>query len=150
MPTLEFFLLAESVSIDQATNRLSIFNVIEELTPVAAATASWPLVVSEMTAISAWNPDRDQAEPREHQLTTRIVIPGREIQNFTQQVVFVPHRRQRAVTRLVGIQITQPGVAEIEILLNGIHQAKHTITIREPVEPGAEGLVANVPVMSGA
>ncbi len=30
MPKLEYFLICESVSVDQDTNRLSLFNVLED------------------------------------------------------------------------------------------------------------------------
>ncbi len=49
MPKLEYFLVAEGVSIDQLTNTASVFNVIDEVhAPV-------PCTVPRLIAISSWN-----------------------------------------------------------------------------------------------
>lgn len=139
MPQLEYFIVAESCSVDQETNRLSLFNVIEELRPGANVKVSengdqggWVLLVPELIAVSGWNPSPGDEATAEHQLTTRVSLPDGSPREFVQPVVFDPNRRGRVLNRIAGIQITQPGLMRIEILLDGDHVATHTVTVLGP------------------
>jgi hypothetical protein len=130
MPALEYFLVAESVSVDQTTNQLSIFNIIEDVRAPAL-----PGVIPQVAAVCAWNV-RAEEMGQDFQATFRIVAPGEEPRdhalNFT-----VAHPRQRMIVRMVGVPITGQGQLLFEVLLNGKHQAGHTVnvTLEPPVAP---------------
>jgi hypothetical protein len=59
MPQLEYFLIAESISVDQSTNRVSLFNVLEEIqcAPLPAGTPAIPgrTGIPQLVAVSSWN-----------------------------------------------------------------------------------------------
>jgi hypothetical protein len=69
------------------------------------------------------------------------------VQNYVQAVVIVPERRGRVITRIMGMKMHRPGVAEIEILLDGSHMAKHNIQVNEPApaNPNAPRLENSAP-----
>ena len=130
MPALEYFLVAESLAVDQSTNRASVFNIIDEL-----AASSFPVVVPQMAAICAWNMSADD-EGQDFQAVVRIMSPGEELRE--QRVNFLgQHRRSRLIFRVFGLPIAREGDLRFEVELNGQYQASHTVTVRlgEPVAP---------------
>ncbi len=57
MPKLEYFLVAESVSVDQQTNRISFFNVVEQVNvPV------FPFTIPQIVAVASWNTEEGDAK----------------------------------------------------------------------------------------
>ena len=54
MPTLEYFLLAESVSTDRERNTVSLFHILEEWI------AQLPLVIPNLVAVSSWKMDEEE------------------------------------------------------------------------------------------
>jgi len=129
MPTLEYFLVSESLAVDQTTNQASVFNIFEELRATA-----FPFHVPQMAAICAWNMAPSE-QGQEYQALLRIVPPGGEPRE--QRINFVGHRlRSRIILRVIGLPIEQAGDLRFEVELNGDHQASHTVTVFE-AEPGA-------------
>jgi hypothetical protein len=126
MPALEYFLVAESVSVDQTTNQVSIFNIIEDMNVPAL-----PGVIGQVAAVCAWNVPPNEIG-QDFQATFRIVTPGEEHRdnntNFT-----ATQPRQRLIVRMIGVPIVAPGRLVFEVLLNGQHQAYHTVNVA--VEP---------------
>lgn len=82
MPSLEFFIVATTIAIDQRSNRVSILEVIEELEPVR-----FPAYLPRLAALTVWNlspDDRDQ----DFQAHLSVTVPtlekvGEFRQNFT-------------------------------------------------------------------
>ena len=130
MPVLEYFIVAESCSIDQISNRFSIFNVAEE------GRMTVPGQIRELFALCAWI-----AEPQEFgedlQLRLRITPPGGDMvespHNFR-----MTRRRHRVALNIRNIPITEHGELLIELLLNNDHQAFHRIDILPPDEVEAQ------------
>ena len=51
MAELEYFLVAESVSVDQLTNRISLFNVVEQV-----AASKFPVTIPQIVAVAGGTP----------------------------------------------------------------------------------------------
>jgi hypothetical protein len=132
MPNLEYFLVAESISVDRSTNRISLFNVLEEipcvmLTPESASRLQPGIL--QLAVVSAWNMNPDDSG-REFRVELRVHIP-----NNPEAIVLGPplsftatQRRHRAIQTVVGFPIPSLGDVRFEVLLNGERQASHTMT----------------------
>ena len=127
MAKLEYFLMAESVSVDQLTNRVSIFNVMENVhvqrvgqTCNAVAIAHWNLADAEIgnDFQIEIHIEQDGAEP--------IIMH----QNFR-----AIRKKHRTLGFFGGFPLT-PGTMTVSIRLNGLHQASHQIDV-QVVEPEA-------------
>jgi len=120
---MEFFLVSEDVSVDQQTNRMSLFNVIEQL-----ASPSFPFPLLYAASVSLWVAEDDDDEGKDYQCILRILLPDGIKHDFPTNFTFKT-RRHRIITRIQGIPITKPGLLQFEILLNGKHHATHEIDI---------------------
>ena len=137
MPKLEYFLVCESVSIDRETNRISLFNVIEDIHRVKpGAQISSPLL-HNLVAVSCWNKVEGD-DDTDFQATLRIHQPPKE-DGEDSEPKDLPHnfrmqsRRQRLLMRLATpvLPPAHDGKLRLELLLNGNHVAEHEIGIIE-------------------
>ena len=140
MPKLEYFLVCESVSVDRETNRISLFNVIEDIHRVKPGTEISSPLVFNFVAVSCWN-KLESDEDTDFQATLRIHQPPNEnggesepkdlTLNFRMQ-----SRRQRLLMRLAApvLPPAHDGKLRFELLLNGNHCAEHEIGIIESTD----------------
>lgn len=83
MPKLEYFLICESMSTDQETNRVSLFNVLEDLQVLPPGTTPQPqLLVPHFVAVSCWNREPGD-EDKDFQAILRIHPPKKEPKEFS-------------------------------------------------------------------
>ena len=131
MPTLEYFLVCESMSTDQETNRVSLFNVLEDLQVLPPETAPQKqLIVPHFAAISCWNREHGD-EDKDFQAILRIHAPNQEPKDFP--LNFQMERpRYRLSLRFQGMPKLEAGELKFELLLNGQHVAWHTVNIFPP------------------
>jgi hypothetical protein len=125
MPTLEYFLVASSISVDQATNNVSLFHILEEVS------GTIPLRLPPLVAASAWVFSPEE-RGRDCQAGLRIHLPGGNVLSEANgfAVNFSTERRRHRVHQfLEGLVIPASGDVRFEILLNGEHQAFHTVTV---------------------
>ena len=130
MPKLEYFVVCESISIDRETNRVSLFNIFEEIQPASKGEAAH--IVAHMVAVSAWNSEPSD-EGKDFQLIVRIHAPG----DNPQDIPFnfrMDRPRQRILLRIQGVPAQRSGELKFELLLNSEHIAFHTVTIHPPNE----------------
>lgn len=123
---LEYFVVTESVSIDRDTNRVSLFNVVEE---VVASPVPLPVV-----AVSGWNLSAEEQRGSDLQAGVRITKPGGQTLgpfpvNFTGRTF-----RHRIVHRF-AVPFDEPGEWLFEILMNGRREASHRITVHPAPTP---------------
>ena len=132
MPALEYFLVAESVSVDQTTNQVSIFNILDGL-----EAANFPVVIPQLAAICAWNVS-PQEIGHEFKATLRVRTPGQPERDHPMNFL-ATHRHQRMIARLIGLPIAQAGELVFEVLLEGEHRAGHTVLVlaATPAPPAA-------------
>jgi len=139
MPKLEYFLVCESVSIDRETNRISLFNVLEAITPVLQAQdAQYPL--TQMAVVACWLRKSHDDPESEHEQKVRIYVPGREDAVEATTRFRMQHLRQRSVNRLIGMpEFKESGELRIELCLDGSHEAEHIVTVNPPVSVEVQG-----------
>lgn len=126
MPRLEFFVVSEDVSVDQATNLTSVFSILEEVKAPA-----FPLLIFRCAATSLWCREPGD-EGRDFQVVLRITTPGDEPREFPTNFR-LDHARHRTVQRLQGLPIQRAGELRFEVLLNGEHKASHVVTVEQAV-----------------
>ncbi len=133
MATLEYFLMTESYSVDQSSNRVSLFNVLEDV-----GGPNFPVEFAEIVAVSSWIvPPEEQALPLE--ITLRLHPPdGKEPQDFPMKLEPGNAARRRSFISLIGFRFRLVGDWRFEMLLAGRHQANHIVTVVQP-EPGGPG-----------
>lgn len=130
MPTLEYFLVSESISVDQATNQVSLFNVLEDVQSTA-----FPIVLPHLAVVASWNVAEDEVGGS-FTASLGISVPGAGM--TTQVMPFTPAgRRHRMFTRIVGLPIPEEGTLVCHVAVDGVHHASHTIHVRRVDAPPA-------------
>ncbi|MCH7700254.1 MAG: hypothetical protein IID37_01085 [Planctomycetes bacterium] len=124
MVRLEFFVVAESFSIDQLTNRVSIFNILETIQAPA-----FPLVLPQLMAVSLWEDDERDTE-RQYQVDIRITLGDTELEHIQQNLKF-PRPRLRTIAQILNLKIPGSGRMKIELKLNGEHKAWHYVDVNQ-------------------
>jgi hypothetical protein len=122
MPRLLFFIISESVSVDQRTNKLSIFNVLEEL-----QTVQFPALLPQCAATSLWFRQPGD-EDEDFQCILRVAAPNDEPHDFASNFRMTRHRH-RLVQAFQGLPVTAAGDLRFELLLNGTRVAEHIVTV---------------------
>ena len=129
MPRLEYFLVSELISVDRDQNAVSVFNILEE----AAIPKTGPRVIPSLVALSSWIFEPDDVG-RDFQVTLKVVVPAAAGPDKTKEfpINFTASRtRQRIYHRISGLPLETVGDVVFELLLNGKHEATHTLTVRE-------------------
>lgn len=129
MASLEYFVVAESIAIDQATNRASAFNILEDL-----SASELPIILPYAVALSVWNADGDGG--RDMQVGLAVTLPSGSKVDLTTNFTFRTPRH-RIIQRLEGIPLTHFGEIRFEVSLNGQLQAVRTVPVRM-AETGSE------------
>ncbi len=125
MPTLEFFVVAESFSIDRQSNRLSIFNIVETLTA-----EEFPVVLPSMVVVTCLNLTDDELG-EDFQVLLNVCsggdspLGGPFPTNFKAQ-----SRRHRVIQSFQGVPFSKPGDIRFEQTLNGDHLATHLLEVK--------------------
>jgi len=118
---MEFFVVSEEVSVDQQTNRLSLFNVLEQL-----AGPNFPFPLSAV-AVSLWVAEEGD-DGRDFQCMLRVLLPDGNRHDFTTNFTF-RGRRHRVIQRIIGFPINEPGMLRFEVRINGEYQASHEVDV---------------------
>lgn len=123
MPSLEFFVVSSTISIDQRTNRLSILEVIEDLEPVR-----FPARMARLTALTLWKigpQERDQ----DFQAVLRVSCPGLEQPAEFRQNFIGDGPTQRMLFHLLRVPVLGQGTILFELFLNEQRVASHEIRV---------------------
>ena len=124
MPKLEYFIVSESISVDQQTNRASLFNILEEVRK-----NKFPSVIPQAIVTSAWNYESGD-EDIDYQVKVRIYSPGEEKPKDIPVNVSIEYRH-RLFLKLVNLEIKQPGELKFEVFINDKYTASHTVLIQK-------------------
>lgn len=123
MPKLEYFLVAESVSIDQASNSLSLFHVLEEVHSLGL-----PVLVPRMTAVSTWLVSPEEFG-QDFQSTLVVHRPdGSQFHEFKLNFT-ARSARHRLITNFERFPIDASGEWRFELQLDGAHAASHHMSV---------------------
>ncbi len=124
MPRLEFFVVALAASVDQFSNRVSVFEIIESLSP-----RQFPAYISRLVAVSSWDMNESD-RGQDFQVTLlvkrpKVASPERAFNvNFTAE-----GEGQNSFHKLAGIPLEGEGLLEFELRLDGKHIASHRVVI---------------------
>jgi hypothetical protein len=122
MPSLEFFLVSERCATDQVTNKLSIFEVLEEV-----RSSTFPASIYSAVAITLWRADPEDIN-LDFQANLVLHLPDGTQHTFATNFRMTSPRH-RTLQRLQGIQLNSPGELRFEMTLNGRHIADHFVTV---------------------
>jgi hypothetical protein len=122
---LNFFIVAESLSIDQSTNFASAFNIFEEIKVVG-----FPTIIPSMQILSTWVRDEGEEE-QDCQCLLRITRPGNESPEEFPTNFRSSAPRHRTIHRLQGMPLEHAGNLQFEILLNGTTVKQYTIPVTQ-------------------
>ena len=125
MPKLEYFLVSESVSVDQQTNRASLFNILDEVRE-----NQFPTIIPQVVVTSAWNYESGD-ENIDYQVKVRMSLPDEEKSKDIPVNVKIEKSRHRLFLQLVNLQIKQPGELKFEVFINDEYTASHTVLIHK-------------------
>jgi len=125
MPKLEYFIVSEGASTDIFTNRVSLFNVVEQI-----KSKDFPVVLPQVVATTAWNKEAADTD-LDFQASLRIYSPGEERPKEFPINFKMERSRHRLHQTIIYLQVTQVGDLVFEILLNGEHVASHTVTVEK-------------------
>ena len=124
--------------IDSTSNNISCIEILEEL-----SVASFPNVFPEVAII--WCIARDANEPEELRSTFHILLNDVQLYEAPVEVAFKGSLRTRAIVRLAGLVITNPGRLRFEF-----RSAQATGSWRFEIQ-GPRPLINPAPIMaSGA
>lgn len=122
MLDLEYFVVARSVSIDQLTNQVSVFNIIDEIR------VALPGTLGGVVAVASWNAEEDD-KGNDYQITVRVQGVGAQPKEPLRLNVSSEGRRCRTIMHIQGIQVDKPGRIVLTLLINEEHKATHTIDV---------------------
>jgi hypothetical protein len=103
------FACTESAVIDSRTNRLSLFNIVEEI-----HAKNFPCVMSGLALVLVLL--RSPLEPAEASVTVQSSQGGRRLSCFPLSVNFQQHLRTRVVADLNGLTAEEPGTVALSII----------------------------------
>ena len=134
MPNLEYFLVADSASVDQISNSVSVFHVIEQI-----RSTKFPIQIRRFVCVSSLNIEKEDVG-KEYQLTVRIKNPSGKLGDPNRTNFTAEKRRQRFFAHLFNTDIDGPGLLLFELRLNEEHLAWHTVDIIK-AEPDSDNTV---------
>jgi hypothetical protein len=131
MPKLEYFLLCESISVDQETNRVSLFNVLEDLHLAKSPNENnnkLPFILNQFVAVAVFNREPEDSD-REFEASLKYNLPDGTHKDH--KIKFKMERnRQRIVMRFVGMPpVAKDGLLRFDLAVNGEHKGTHTIQL---------------------
>jgi hypothetical protein len=127
MPRIEYFVVSESISNDQNTNNVSIFHICEEFS------GRLPITLSRLVATSCWSIEPAD-KGKDFQVALRVLLPGGALMPELRdlKVNFTTDRaRHRVFQYIHGLRVEHPGDLVIEVLLDGVACASHTISVHD-------------------
>lgn len=125
MPTLEYFVVAESFSTDRDTGAISIFKVLNDL-----QVDELPYVLPKWVAVGCWICSREEIDAHEEvHLKLRVQIPNEE-EKSTRGSFSASTRFQTVIFELPGIALNA-GDTEVILEVNEEHAARHIIDLKQ-------------------
>jgi hypothetical protein len=121
---LEYLLAAEAIVIDQLTNRLSIFQIIDDV-----AAPIFPSMLPGLSVVAGFSVARESQSTQRRAI---IRLGGSALGKVSEfPVDFASHGpHHRLVYRIENVALQREGELELELLVNELHLGKRTIAVR--------------------
>ena len=124
---LQFIAVAEGATIDRATNRISLFNLMDEI-----AVPAFPVMIPTMAVANMISRDAgEEAVP----VRLRITLNEQNLLLTDIQLDFQGHLRTRGVVMIQGLIIQQPGNCVVDILFGDNVAGTWTIPVQAVGQP---------------
>ena len=123
----KLLLCAEGIVIDQRSNNVSAFQILEQLNP-----PTLPIVHPKMVVLSIL--ERDKGDPDKVPVTIRFTVAGSEVIKETLIHNFQDKKRSRNILTVGGLPIAQPGILEISIYMGDKKLTSYTIQVTAPTK----------------
>lgn len=123
-----FAVCAESVSVDQQTNKLSILGIIEELSG-----AGFPGIIPSLSFIFV--AQREKGDPETISYEIKISHNGKAMGDVPTNFSFQGRPRTRAISNIQGIPIPGPGVLTIAATRKNKKFCSWSIPINDVSQP---------------
>jgi hypothetical protein len=124
----KIILCAQGVVVDKKSNNISIFNIIDEISP-----RSFPAIVARLTILSVL--ERDADDPNEFDSRLHIAIGDRTILDQIIHYSFENTLRTRNIIEFGGMPLPQPGLLTVTIFKDDTRLQEYQIQIIEPAQP---------------
>jgi hypothetical protein len=126
MPSLEYFVVARSVVIDQFTNAVSVFSIVDEIVP-----RKLPATFMRLTALIGLNVEQDEWG---QQASYRVVlrIPGQEAPLESAFKFSLEWYRHRYAPSFIGVKVPTAGRMDFALYVNDQEVAHHQVLIHPP------------------
>lgn len=99
---LETIICAKGVAVDARTNTVSVFSILEELTP-----ASFPAFIPELSVLALLN--RGESEPEGFTVRLTVFLNDDVLLNQSMEISFQGKTNVRAIFEMRGMPILRPG-----------------------------------------
>ena len=124
MAKLEYFAVAESVAVDQSTNKVSILEILEQV----PLNPDGPNAIPKCVACSLWRMDAEDTG-LDFQVLLRVHRPGEESPHEGTANFTAHSDRHRVFHHMIGLPLGAAGELRFEVLLNGSHAAEHIVSV---------------------
>ena len=118
-------LAARGIVRDAVTGAISVFHIIEAITP-----AAFPILIPDISVLSIWR--ADATDGREVPLGFEVRINGEVASRSDVVLTFAGAAPHRAIITLNGILVAAAGTVEFAFLRGTETAASYTIDIRPP------------------
>ena len=128
MTRLNLFLCAEGVIVDQRSNSVSVFTILEEVTP-----QELPIVLTQFVVLAIL--ERDEGDPGKCDCTLALSLNDEGIFEQHMEVDFQGKLRLRQMVHFGGVPIEKPGTLTASLELGGEEIGEWRIIVNLPKKP---------------
>lgn len=125
MPTCGLCVAAKGIVRDAQNNTISIFSILENITP-----SGFPVFIQDIGVLTVWK--KSETDPPEIDLTFRIVNNQREVITGPLRINFHEGLLHRSIISLSGVIVHEPG--QLSFLFNYLDQtlARYDVAVSTP------------------
>ncbi|SRR5713101_6171815 len=133
--------VAEGVVVDSETNLVSLFNVLEEITPLG-----FPFLIPRLTVVATTQ--RDEGDPPvPADCSMRFLLDQDLLLEAPADINFRDRPRNRFKLTIGGLLIPRPGKLTVSLVVGGATLNSYAIAVRPAINPPA---AAGGPAVPGA
>lgn len=133
-----FALVADHIVVDERTNRVSVFNILEQI-----QSSTFPMVIPQTTIF--FYLERQPDEPSTIEATVVISLNETELTRSPIALQFEDAVRHRATVQLRGLLVPRPGNLTIAMVEGTAMVGSWTILVEAPEQPS---VIADPPAVA--